>query len=275
MKKRIISLLLSSALFVSMLAACGQQGGTSSTSSVSSESSASSQAEDTDNTASTDEITEIEFFQQQGEEAIQAGYQAIIEDFEKEYPNIKITMNTVPDSLKVLASRIATDDVPPLLTDWPTQSQFKEKVRNGYYMDLSDQEFLSRVNESYLAMSPADDGKYYAMPYARNYMTVFYNIQMFEENNIEIPETYDEFINVCKTFKEAGITPICLPLKDGVGHIFQATTVAWNPGGIETMAEVAEGNGSLVGNAAFEGYAAKMLELLEYSNEDAFGMREP
>ncbi len=272
MKKRIISLLLSSALFVSMLAACGQQGGTSSTSSVSSESSASSQAEDTDNTASTDEITEIEFFQQQGEEAIQAGYQAIIEDFEKEYPNIKITMNTVPDSLKVLASRIATDDVPPLLTDWPTQSQFKEKVRNGYYMDLSDQEFLSRVNESYLAMSPADDGKYYAMPYARNYMTVFYNIQMFEENNIEIPETYDEFINVCKTFKEAGITPICLPLKDGVGHIFQATTVAWNPGGIETMAEVAEGNGSLVGNAAFEGYAAKMLELLEYSNEDAFGM---
>ena len=128
MKKRIISLLLSSALFVSMLAACGQQGGTSSTSSVSSESSASSQAEDTDNTASTDEITEIEFFQQQGEEAIQAGYQAIIEDFEKEYPNIKITMNTVPDSLKVLASRIATDDVPPLLTDWPTQSQFKEKV---------------------------------------------------------------------------------------------------------------------------------------------------
>lgn len=167
MKKRIISWLLGSALLVSMLAACGQQGGTSS---VSSESGASSQA---DNTASTDEITEIEFFQQQGEEAIQAGYQAIIEDFEKEYPNIKITMNTVPDSLKVLASRIATDDVPPLLTDWPTQSQFKEKVRNGYYMDLSDQEFLSRVNESYLAMSPADDGKYYAMPYARNYMTVF------------------------------------------------------------------------------------------------------
>lgn len=213
MKKRIISWLLGSALLVSMLAACGQQGGTSS---VSSESGASSQA---DNTASTDEITEIEFFQQQGEEAIQAGYQAIIEDFEKEYPNIKITMNTVPDSLKVLASRIATDDVPPLLTDWPTQSQFKEKVRNGYYMDLSDQEFLSRVNESYLAMSPADDGKYYAMPYARNYMTVFYNIQMFKEHNIEIPETYDEFINVCKTFKEAGITPICLPLKDGVGHI--------------------------------------------------------
>ena len=58
MKKRIISWLLGSALLVSMLAACGQQGGTSS---VSSESGASSQA---DNTASTDEITEIEFFQQ-------------------------------------------------------------------------------------------------------------------------------------------------------------------------------------------------------------------
>lgn len=85
MKKRIISLLLSSAVFVSMLAACGQQGGTSSTSSTTAESSTSSQTKDTDSTASTDEIIEIEFFQQQGEEAIQAGYQAIIEDFEKEY----------------------------------------------------------------------------------------------------------------------------------------------------------------------------------------------
>lgn len=56
MKKRIISWLLGSALLVSMLAACGQQGGTSS---VTSESGAGSQA---DNTASTDEITEIEFF---------------------------------------------------------------------------------------------------------------------------------------------------------------------------------------------------------------------
>lgn len=281
MKKRMLALLLSSALLVSALAACGGGSGTSSSSKAdkpedsSSSSQAGSSSEASADEASTSgdgEVLEIEFFQQQGEEAIQAGYNAIIEDFQKEYPNIRIIQNTVPDSLKVLASRIATDDVPPLLTDWPTQSQFKEKVRNGYYMDLTDQEFFSRVNESYLAMAPADDGKHYAMPYARNYMTVFYNIQMFKDNNIEIPETYDEFINVCKTFKEKGIAPLYLPLKDGVGHIFQATTVAWTPHGVEDMVEVANGNGSLVGNADFENYANKMLELLEYGNEDAFGM---
>ena len=281
MKKRIFAMLLSSALLVSALAACGNDAGSSSSSqadSSRSSDSSSSQAEDPSSSetggdeSASGEVIEIEFFQQQGEEAIQAGYNAIIEDFQKEYPNIKITQNTVPDSLKVLASRIATDDVPPLLTDWPTQSQFKEKVRNGYYMDLTGQEFFSRVNESYLAMAPADDGKHYAMPYARNYMTVFYNIQMFKDNNIEIPETYADFINVCKTFKEKGIAPLYLPLKDGVGHIFQATTVAWTPQGVEDMVEVANGNGSLVGNADFENYANKMLELLEYGNEDAFGM---
>lgn len=272
MKKRIFAALLSSALLVSSLAACGSPSGSSSKQGDASKAADSKTEVSSQAAANTGETLEIEFFQQQGEEAIQSGYQAIIDDFQKENPNIKISMNTVPDSLKVLASRIATDDVPPLLTDWPTQSQFKEKIRNGYYMDLTDQPFFDRVNESYLAMTPADDGKYYAMPYARNYMTVFYNIQLFEDNNIEIPETYDEFINVCKTFQDAGIAPLYLPLKDGVGHIFQSTAVTWAPGSVEDMVEVAAGNGSLVGNEKFEKYAEKLSTLMEYANEDAFGM---
>ena len=109
MKKRIFAMLLSSALLVSALAACGNDAGSSSSSqadSSSSSESSSSKAEDPSSSetggdeSASGEVIEIEFFQQQGEEAIQAGYNAIIEDFQKEYPNIKITQNTVPDSLK-------------------------------------------------------------------------------------------------------------------------------------------------------------------------------
>lgn len=272
MKKRVLAVLLSSMLVGSVLAGCGNDSDGGNSSAANNDGGNDASKTSSASTGDSSKKIELEFFQQQGEEAIQAGYNAVIADFMAENPNIVITQNTVPDAAKVLASRIAVDDIPPVLTDWPTQMQFKEKVKNGYYEKLTGQAFLDVVNDSYLAMTPADDGEYYALPYARNYMAVFYNIDMFEENNIEIPTTYDEFIEVCETFKAKGMTPLNFPLKDGVGHIFQSTAITWIPDGVETMVEVSAGNGKLEGNADFAAYAEKMLKLMEYGNDDAFGM---
>ncbi|WP_053376600.1 ABC transporter substrate-binding protein [Paenibacillus sp. FJAT-27812] len=222
------------------------------------------------NSGKSDSI-KIEFFQQQGEEAIQNAYREIIADFTKEYPNILIDMNTVPDPVKVLTSRFATNDIPPLFTDFPTQLQFKEKVKNGYIENLSDQPFIKDINKKYLDMTAADDGGYYSLPYARNYMAVYYNIDLFEQNGVKIPTTYTEFIEVCKVFESKGITPLYLPLKD-VGHIFQATNIAFAPGGVEEMVKVAKGEGQVEGNPAFLEFAKKLKELTEYANKDAFGV---
>ncbi|MFF2017076.1 ABC transporter substrate-binding protein [Paenibacillus sp. NPDC058177] len=221
--------------------------------------------------ASESDVVKIEFFQQQGEEAIQNAYHEIIADFTKENPNIVINMNTVPDPVKVLTSRFATNDIPPLFTDFPTQLQFKEKVKNGYIENLSDQPFIKDVNEKYLDMTAADDGGYYSLPYARNYMAVYYNIDLFEQNHVKIPTTYAEFIEACKLFQSKGITPLYLPLKD-VGHIFQATNIAFAPGGVEEMVKVAKGEGQVEGNPVFLEFAKKLKELTQYANKDAFGV---
>ncbi|MFF2093179.1 extracellular solute-binding protein [Paenibacillus sp. NPDC058174] len=220
--------------------------------------------------ASGDGVVKIEFFQQQGEEAIQSAYKAVIEDFSKEYPNIKIEMNTVPDSVKVLTARVASGDIPPLFTDWPTQLQFKEKVKNGYIEKLSGQPFIEKVNKSYLAMTPAEDGEYYSLPYARNYMAVYYNIELFEKNNVAIPTTYAEFIEACKKFAASDVTPLYLPIKD-VGHIFQATNIAYVPGGVEEMVKVAKGEAQVANNPAFLAFGNKLNELFTYANKDAAG----
>ncbi len=120
-------------------------------------------------------------------------------------------------------------------------------------------------------MTPADDGGYYSLPYARNYMAVYYNIDLFEQNGVKIPTTYEEFIEVCKQFQSKGITPIYLPLKD-VGHTFQATNIAFAPGGVEEMSKVANGEGQIEGNQVFLDFAKKLKELTEYANKDAFGV---
>ena len=86
-------------------------------------------------TALADEPLKIEFFQQKGEEGPQKGYKAIIEKFNEENPDIEIEMNTVPDAGTVLTSRISSGDIPVIFSDFPTQTQFKQKVANGYVQD--------------------------------------------------------------------------------------------------------------------------------------------
>ena len=122
--------------------------------------------------AMADEPLKIEFFQQKGEEGPQKGYKEIIDKFNKENSDIEIEMNTVPDAGTVLTSRISSGDIPVIFSDYPTQTQFKQKVANGYVQDLSDQDFLKNVNESALEMTKQEDGGYYALPYSRNYIGV-------------------------------------------------------------------------------------------------------
>lgn len=221
-------------------------------------------------------VLTIEFFQQKMEEGPQKGYQAIIDKFNEENPEIKIEMNTVPDAGTVLTSRIASGDIPVLFSDYPTQQQFKQKVENGYVQDLSGQECLKNVEESALKMTEQKDGKYYALPYSRNYMGVYYNQKIFEENNLTVPETWDEFINVCKKLKEKSITPIGLMGKDPgrVGHGFQCMTVAWNPEGIESIEKAVKGEEKLENDKEFRETAEKTAELLSYCNEDVLGLAD-
>jgi len=222
------------------------------------------------------EVLTIEFFQQKGEAGPQKGYQAIIDKFNSENPDIKIEMNTVPDPGTVLTSRISSGDIPVVFSDYPTQQQFRMKVANGYVQNLSNQEFLKNVNPSSLEMTKQEDGGYYALPYSRNYIGVYYNIDMFEKNNLEIPTTWSEFLEVCEALKAAGITPMGLHGKDPgrVGHTFQCATVAWAPNGIETIAKAVKGEAKIEGDPEFTEVFNKMAKLFEYSNEDALALSD-
>jgi raffinose/stachyose/melibiose transport system substrate-binding protein len=217
----------------------------------------------------------IEFFQQKMEEGPQRGYQAVIDKFNAEFTGkYRIEMNTVPQAGTVLTSRVVSGDVPPLFSDYPTQVQFKEKVKNGIPFDLSGQSFLSRVNPPALAMSKAPDGHDYAMPLSHNFMGVYYNIDLFQQHGVAVPKTYAEFIAACKTFKAAGLVPISMSFADPgrVGHMFQTMNVAWSSDGVERIVDVMSGQRSVEGDQVLMKVAQRVLEVVSYGNEDAFGL---
>jgi raffinose/stachyose/melibiose transport system substrate-binding protein len=183
-------------------------------------------------------------------------------------------MNTVPDAGRVLTSRVVSGDIPPLFSDYPTQLQFKEKVTNGYPLDLTGQAFMSRVNPPAIEMSKAPDGKDYAMPLSHNFMGVYYNIDMFNQYGLTVPSTYAEFIAICKTLAANKVLPIVFSHQNvgRVGHMFQAMTVAWTVDGVDRFIKVMNKNGKVPGDPVFHRLGEKILEVTSYGNDDAFSI---
>lgn len=283
MKKK-LAVILCAAMTFTALAGCGQtaqpaENKNETTQEEAQEPDGEDAGETSENAAdkqASGEVLTIEFFQQKGEEGPQKGYQAIIDKFNAENPDIVIEMNTVPDPGTVLTSRISSGDIPVIFSDYPTQMQFGQKVANGYVQDLSGQAFLDNVNPSSLEMTKQEDGGYYALPYSRNYIGVYYNQTIFEENSLEVPATWEEFLQVCETLKAAGITPMGLHGKDPgrVGHMFQSAVVAWAPNGVETIEKTVAGEATIAGDTEFPQVFDKMKTLFTYANADALALSD-
>ncbi len=59
------------------------------------------------------------------------------------------------------------------------------------------------------------EGKVYLIPRETYVSGWFYNVKMFEEFGLEIPKTWDEFLEACETIKGKGIAPIA---HDAIGE---------------------------------------------------------
>lgn len=219
--------------------------------------------------------TKVEFFQQKMEEGPQRAYAQVLEKFHAENPDIQIELNTIPDAGTVLMQRISTGDIPPIFSDYPTQTQFKQKIANGYIECLEGQEFISRVNPGMLALGANTDGKTYALPLSQNYMAIFYNGDIFEQVGItELPTTWDELMAVCDKLVAAGITPFAFGDKDPgrVGHCFQALSQATYPEVVDYIVKVVNGEAKIADNAEpFRKIGERMIKLREYALPDPLG----
>jgi raffinose/stachyose/melibiose transport system substrate-binding protein len=146
--------------------------------------------------------------------------------------------------------------------------------------DLSDTAAAQSVREDltpFMEQFGVCPGRTSAIPYSIMGAAVIYNKQIFEENDLEVPTTWDELIEVCETLEGAGITPFYATFADNwtIGQGWYDYAV----GGMldtESFFDTLEEEGVNVGpnsEVSFQKDQAepvdKMLELSEYTNPDA------
>ncbi|MCR4960267.1 MAG: extracellular solute-binding protein [Lachnospiraceae bacterium] len=228
MKRKLLSLVLGATMLVGMLAGCG---GSNTASNESASTDAKAEEESTSDTA---ELSgKCEFWNDKLTNTDQSAIDELMASASSA-SGMEMECVAYPDTASyqtALQQSITTEDAPGLFTWW-SGPQLEALAESGNLADLTeiwDEYVVPNGVADSVKESLTFDGKIYAVPYSIIYNMMIYNKNVFAENNIEIPTTFDEFLAACETLKSNGITPIALKNDSWAGFIwFQAMLGAYD-----------------------------------------------
>ena len=136
-------------------------------------------------------------------------YEKAIAKFNETYPHIQIDFQPYQSTEynTILTNALMSGSAPDILQLRPYASG-RSIADNGYLLPLDNLLGLEHINEQYFEAAKGSDGKIYGVPLTLNSGTIFYNKDLFEAHSLNVPETWEEFVQVSQTLKDNGIIPI-------------------------------------------------------------------
>ena len=256
--KRISALALAAATAAMALVGCSGGGSTNETTAAAQTTAQAdgaqtteAQSEQAQAPGSDGEEVTIRLVHYMGEQAKRDALDAMLAAFSESYPNIKVDVEVVASSSYIATYKnyIAAGEAPDIMFGKP--QNMTEFVEGGYFMDLTGEKCLENVLPM-LADECTVNGGIYGFPIDAQVKACFYNKKMFEEANLEVPQTKDEFFKVCDTFMEQGIYPFVHPYNfiHGVFHELDSffTSMAASTGNENVWMDSQNGVKDLAGN---------------------------
>lgn len=132
-----------------------------------------------------------------------------IEAFEAKYPDIKVDQSSAPangDKAQILNTRITGGQAPDVFYFGNAKNDLH--VAQDLVLDITDEPFVEKMGDGSRAYM-SKDGRVYGVTSTAWESGIVYNKEMLAKVGAdEIPETWDEFIDLCKKIKdELGVTP--------------------------------------------------------------------
>lgn len=160
----------------------------------------------------------------------------VLENFQQEHPNIKVEMDTINTEAYKQKVKVASaaDELPDIFFSWG--AGFAQPfVEAGKVMELTpyvDDEIKSKLLAGTLDNFTYDN-KIYALPSYMWLGVLYCNQELFEQNNVKLPETYDDLLAAVKAFNDADITPIAVGEKELWPGIQWQNALAMRTAGID------------------------------------------
>ncbi len=271
MKKRFLSTVMCMTLAATSLIGCGQaatEAPAETTPAAETENKAETTEtkteEATTDAASGDKVT-LSIYTQYADDDTKVPYDYAVEQLKEAYPNVELNLIVQAQddgqTLKTLAATGQLPDIYQASTD--IINTFRQSNQIMVLNDVAKSTgFLNKLYDANKDLAYAEDGNIYAFPFSgQEYVLWYYNKALFEENGLEVPQTYDDLLNCIEVFKSKDITPLALFGQEGwnTAAAFDVIATRYTAGGIKALDE---GSASIT-DQAYVDAAKKMEELVK------------
>ena len=163
MYKKIISTLVIGTLLAGTLTGCGGSS-------------------DAGSSAKSSGKTELELFSTKPEN--KDTIQKLVDKYNESHDDVTVKDTAPPDAGTVLKTRMAKNDMPDIVA-MGGDNNYTEVESAGMLVDLSSEDYVSNIQESYLQMvydvNKDKEEKVYGVPYATNASGVIYNVDKYAD----------------------------------------------------------------------------------------------
>jgi alpha-glucoside transport system substrate-binding protein len=149
--------------------------------------------------------------------AEQASFQAVIDGFTEQNPDVDVRYDSAGDELPTVLSTAVEGGNPPTIAAVAQPGLVQGYADDGAVkpIDFAEDVISENFAESVMQVGTFNDQLYGLMFKAANKSTVWYNVQAFEDAGVEPPETWEDFLTVAETLKASGVPAFSLGGAEG------------------------------------------------------------
>lgn len=165
--------------------------------------------------ATTDEPVTITWWHNSNNEPGLGYYQQAADDFMAENPNVTIEIEAMAheDMTTQLEAAFQSGNMPDIYME-RGGGELADHVEAGLTQDISESaaETIAKIEGSVSGWQV--DGQTYGLPFSLGVVGFWYNTQIWADNGVEPPATWDEFYDAIETLKAAGVAPLSVGAAD-------------------------------------------------------------
>lgn len=219
-RRKVISIMMAAMLSVGMLAGCSGGSGSDGDSGAGGTDSGKADA------AAGKEVTIWYYWETEGH---QKALDKVINDYNDSQDEIEVSAKYVPfaDFKKQLSVGASADELPDIaILDSPDHASY---ATMGIFADLTDKFEVSNYYEGAVD-SCTIDGTLYGVPFGVNCLGLYYNEEMLEAAQCEVPETWDELKDTAKKLTKDNVTGLAFCSLQNEEGTFNFSPWLWSTG---------------------------------------------